>query len=803
LFLLSGEPGLGKSRLCETMLSCIAGDPHIETRLQCSPYHANSALYPVLRHLERTAGLAHDDPPSVRRERFARLFPDPDTAGRAGTLHGPVLGLVDIAPADVAAAGSKAETLALLQDFLLAPAALHPLCILVEDAQWLDPTTQELLSLLIDRLGDQRVLLLITHRPEFIPPWGTRAHLTQLAMNRLSARACAGLIGDLAGSKTLPEEVLRQIVAKADGVPLFVEELTKAVLESRLLREDTDAWRLDGPLPPLAIPSSLHDSFMARLDRMAPVKDVAQVGAAIGREFSLRLLAPVLDMKEAALGAALIQLVNAGLLVSRGGDMYAFKHALTRDAAYASLLPSRRQICHRRIATALEEFDDGFVRATEPELLAYHYREAGDFSAALAHWIVAGDVAERRGASEEAIAHYRSARRLTEDAQLPAADRGRAAEVLLKLGNAQVQMVGYHSEEVQQLFQQSRDAALALDQQDEAAEAGIRASVFLFGACRNGEVLEIGRNILQRRTDRLRPETLVHLWIVMGSAYCHMGDFRQSLPFSEKAIELDDQVNCTHTAPWAGADPAIVARDLVEMAARPMGHLERSLAASEQGMTIALERDHLFSIVWASVSRVLALTSFGRWAEAVACADDALAICERHGFSRIGNILQHRGPALFELGEKERGLADIHRGVALWRERSGSFFLARNLAKLAEYQLRADQLEGARTNLDEAEHLAETTDDKMHLAEIIRLRGRLWHAKGNYDQARLCFERTIALSRQQRARLFELNAARDLARLDAEAGDATQALQQLRAIVDWFPATLDVPVLADCRALLQ
>ena len=690
LFLLSGEPGLGKSRLCEAMLSRIAAEPHAEIRLQCSPYHSNSALYPVLRHLERTADLAHENSPSLRREHFARLFRDPSKAERAVALLGPALALTDGASSDAAPAGSKAETLALLQDLLLAPADDQPLCILVEDAHWIDPTTQELLGLLIDRLGDRRVLLLVTHRPELTPLWGTRAHLTHLAMNRLSARACAGLIGDLARGKELPEEVLRQIIAKADGVPLFVEELTKSVLESGLLREDTDAWRLDGPLPPLAIPSSLHDSFIARLDRMAPGKEVAQIGAAIGREFSSRLLAPVLDMNMPALDAALTQLVDAGLLVSRGGDMYAFKHALTRDAAYASLLKSRRQICHQRIANALEELDDGFVRVTEPELLAYHYQEAGDFSAALGHWITAGDVAERRGASEEAVAHYSSARRLTEEAQLPTADRARAAEVLLKLGNARVQTAGYHSEKVLQLYQQSRDAALALDQQDEAAEAGIRMANFLFGQCHHGDVLEIGSHILQGQTDRLRPETRVHLWIMIGSAHCHMGDFEQSLAFSEKAIALDDQVNCTHKAPVSGADPAVVVRDLVEMTSRPMGHLKRSLAVSEQGMAIALERGHLFSIVWASVSRVLALTSFGRYAEAVACADNALAICERHGFkTRTGNILQHRGPALFELGDEEQGLADIQRGVTLWRERNGIFFLARNLAKLAEYQLRA------------------------------------------------------------------------------------------------------------------
>ncbi|HKM73561.1 MAG TPA: AAA family ATPase [Stellaceae bacterium] len=804
IFLLSGEPGLGKSRLCEAMFSRIAAEPHAEIRLQCSPYHANSALYPVLRHLERTAGLAHDASPAVRRAHLARLFPDVTAAERAVTLLGPVLGLLDAAPADAAPAGSKAEALALLQDLLLAPAADQPLCVLVEDAHWIDPTTQELLGLLIDRLGERHVLLLITHRPEFTPPWGTPAHLTRLAMNRLSARACAGLIGDLARGKALPEEVLRQIIAKADGVPLFVEELTKAVLESGLLTEDADAWRLDGPLPPLAIPSSLHDSFMARLDRMAPVKEVAQVGAAIGREFSSRLLAPVLDTTAAALDAALSQLVEAGLLVSRGGDIYAFKHALTRDAAYASLLRSRRQICHQRIATALEAFDEGFVRATEPELLAYHYQEAGDFSAALAHWIAAGDIAERRGATEEAVAHYRSAKQIIEGADLPAADRARAAEILMKLGNAQMQTAGYHSEDVLRLYEEARDAALALDQRDEAAEAGIRMSVFMFGSCRHSDVMELGNNVLRGQPDRLRPETLVHLWIMMGSASCHLGDFIQAATFSEKAIELDDQVNCTHKSPSGGADPAIVARDVVEVASRVMGHLDRSFSVSEQSMAIALDRGHLFSIVWASVSRIVALASFGLYAEAVACADHALAICEQHGFnSRIGNVLQHRGPPLFELGDEERGLADIKRGLMLWRERSGIFLLARNLAKLGEYQLRANQLEPARASLDEAERLAETTDEKMHLAEIIRLRGRLWQAEGHREQARLCFERAIARSREQGARLFELNAARDLARRSAEAGDTTEAFDRLRSIVDWFPTTLDVPVLAECRALLR
>ena len=804
-FLLSGEAGLGKSRLCETMFSRIAAEPHAEILLQCSPYHGNSALYPVLRHLERIAGLTHDNSPSLLREHFARLFPDNNQAEQAIRLLGPALGLLDTAPSDAAPAGSKAETLALLRDLLLAPAGDQALCILVEDAHWIDPTTQELLGLLIDRLGDHRVLLLITHRPEFTPPWAAPAHLTRLAMNRLSARACAGLIGEIAGGKALPKEVLRQIVAKADGVPLFVEELTKAVLESGLLREDTDAWRLDGPLPSLAIPSSLHDSFIARLDRMSPIKEVAQMGAAIGREFSARLLASVLGMNAATLNAALTQLVAAGLLVSRGTEgTYAFNHALSRDAAYASLVKSRRQVCHQRIAAALEEFDDGFVRTTEPELLAYHFQEAGNFSAAFAYWIAAGDAAERRGGNEEAVVHFRSAKRWTEGADLPAADRARTPEVLMKLANAQMQTAGYHSEQVFHLYQEARDAALALDQQDEAAVADMQTSTFLFGSCRLNNILEIGRNILQGQPDRLRPETLVHLWVMMAGASCHIGDFEQSLAFAEKAIELDDQVNCTHKVPWGGADPAIVARDLVEMAARPLGRLDRSLSASAQCMEIALNRGHPFSIVWASVARIVALANFGLYAEAVACANHAIALCEKHGFSsRIGNVLIHRGPPLFELGNEEQGLADLERGVRQWRERSGIFMLGRNLAKLAEYQLRANQHEQADTSLREAEVLAETTEEKDHLSELFRLRGRIFQAEGHHEQAGLCFERAIARAREQGARLLELNAARDLAKLNGEVGNARETLDQLRSIVDWFPAALDVPVLAECRALLR
>ena len=449
------------------------------------------------------------------------------------------------------------------------------------------------------------------------------------------------------------------------------------------------------------------------------------------------------SLSQEQLARGLDELIASGLVARRGRPpdaVYTFNHALTRDVAYSSLPRSRRQICHQRVATALEVYDDGSVRAAEPELLAYHFQEAGDFSAALAYWIAAGDVAEQHGANQEAVAHFQSAKQLTERTELSAVDRARVSEVLMKLGNAQTQIAGYHSEEVMRSYQEAHDVALVLDQQDEAAEAAMRMAPFLFGSCRHHDVMEIGNKILSGNPDRLRPETRVHLWVMMGGASSHIGEFLQSLAYSEKAIELDDDVACTHKSPWAAADPAIVARDYVEMAARVMGHFERSLSVSEQSMAIALDRGHLFSVVWATVSRVSALRIFGRYAEAVACSDRAIEICEKYGFdARIGNVLLHRGPALFELGDQERGLVDIQRGVDLWRKTSGTFMLARNVAILAEYQLRANRLEAACANLSEAERLAETTEEKDQLAEIIRLRGRIWQSEGNHDKAETLF----------------------------------------------------------------
>ena len=429
-----------------------------------------------------------------------------------------------------------------------------------------------------------------------------------------------------------------------------------------------------------------------------------------------------------------------------------------------SLLKRRRQICHQRIATALEQFDNGLIRATDPQLLAHHFQEAGELNAAFAYWIAAGDIAEQQGASQEAAAHYRSARQLTQRMDIPAADRTRLPELLMKLGNAQTQKAGYHSEDVLRIYQDAREAAVALDQQDEAAEAGIRMAPFLFGSCRYRDVMEIGNAILRGNQDRLRPETLVHVWVMLAGASCHMGEFQQSLACSEKAIELDDVVNCTHRAPWAAADPAVVARDYVEMSARLMGHFERSLSVAEQSMAIAWIGGHLFSIVWASVSRIFALRSFGRYAEALPVPIMLSRFARSMDLTRASaTFLLHRGPVLFDMGDE---------GAGSGRPGTGCRFMAQDKRPLHARAQHDDACRlpnpgaatrAARISLGEAERLAGSDGGQGSLggnhpaawADLAE-RGSPWAGQA------AAFEQAIARSRAQRARLFELHAARDL-----------------------------------------
>nr|WP_283814628.1 adenylate/guanylate cyclase domain-containing protein [Bradyrhizobium australiense] len=380
--LLSGEPGIGKSRVTEAIEERLSGEAHIRMRFFCSPYHGEAALHPIVSQLEHAAGFERDDNAESRLGKLeAILAPSTKTMKQATALLADLLSIGGdrYPPPNLDPQRRKEGTLKALFAQLAGLAADRPVLMVFEDVHWIDPISLELLELTVERISSLRVLLVITFRPEFQSPWTGDAHVTTLALNRLGRQHGAELVKCLTGNKQLPSAILDQITAHADGVPLFVEELTKAVLESGLLGDAGDRYVLNGPVPPLAIPTTLHASLMARLDRLAPIREVAQIGAAIGREFSYELLAALVPLPESTLQEAVDRLVHSELVFCRGrppGATYTFKHALIRDAAYTTLLRSRRQELHARIAQVLE---DRFPETVElhPEILAHHWSQAG------------------------------------------------------------------------------------------------------------------------------------------------------------------------------------------------------------------------------------------------------------------------------------------------------------------------------------------------------------------------------------------------------------------------------------------
>jgi len=449
-----GEAGIGKSRSIEALQEAFAGEPHARVHLQCSSYHSDSAFYPVIQHISRAAGFATADSPGVRIEKLGVLFArraESDVAAIPLLAELLSISAEPAAPLSLTPAQRKATTIALLVDEIVRLGETDPVLLVLEDAHWIDATTLELMTRLTDSIGRARLLAVVTARPDFAPPWQARPHSTLLALGRLGRSECAQLVAGVAASHGLSAETVAAIVAKTDGVPLFVEELTKSVMESA----SGDS---------AAVPATLKDSLMARLDRLGEAREVAQIASVIGRQFVFSLLDAVIPHGGTDIEAALAKLVEAGIVFpdGRGSERsFSFKHALTRDAAYESLLFSRRRELHERIARALEERFSALT-TSEPDLLAHHFGEAGLAGPACDYRMRAGDLAVSRSAYKEAIAHFSAGLGMADALPKPEERMRRQLDFLLKLGPALMVMRGMQSAEVEDAYRRAEEIGAAV-----------------------------------------------------------------------------------------------------------------------------------------------------------------------------------------------------------------------------------------------------------------------------------------------------------------------------------------------------
>ena len=691
-----------------------------------------------------------------------------------------------------------------------AMASRDPVLMVVEDLHWIDPSTLELLSLLIEHLRLARVVILLTYRPEFDPPWGGHAHVTGLTLNRLSRKESAAMITKVAGGKAMPEEVFDEIVAKTDGVPLFVEELTKTVLESDLLEDAGDRYVLSGPLPPLAIPASLQDSLMARLDRLAPVKEVAQLAATLGRTFSHELLAAVSPLKRDGLDDALSQLLNAGLIYRHGlppDVTYEFKHALVRDVAYQSLLKGSRLQFHKRIAHALEErFPE--TAETEPELLARHFTEAGLAEQAVGYWQRAGRRASERSANLEAIAHLTKGLELNKG--LPEApERARRELGLhLTLGPALMAIKGWVAPEVEQAYLHARELCRQVGEPAQLFTVtwGLWMHYNQRGQLETAQGL--ADEVLALAEGQADPAFRLQAHHAAWSTLYRLPEFSACRDHTEQGFALYDiDDHGSHAFLYGGHDPGVCCRVHGALALWLLGYADQALEKADDAVALAKQLSHPLSMVQA-----LAFLTFlhqfrheDRLAEERAEAMSAL--CTEHGIApqylATANVL--RGWAMAAQGQTEGGIGEIHQGLTALRATGAGGRRSYYLALLAEAYGRTGQAKEGLGVLAEALDLVEKTGERTWEAEIHRLKGDLLLVRSsqNEAEAEACFNRAIDVARRQSAKSPELRAATSLARLWHQQGKTGEARALLAPVYDWFTEGFRTADLKDAKALLE
>ena len=814
--LLSGEPGIGKSRLTATLLERLATEPHTRLRYFCSPQHTDSAFYPIISQVERAAGLAHDDTAQTKLDKLDAMLAQTSTSKQDAALFAEMLSLPNDGryPAlELEPQQRRQKTLEALTARVEALSRQSPLLMIFEDAQWTDPTSLETFGRVVDRVRSLPVLLIVTFRPEFEPPWVGRPYVTALTINRLAQRDIEAMIDGVVGNKFIPASVRHDIIERTDGIPLFVEEITKAVLEAGSEKE-TQRTAATVPSAALAVPASLHASLMARLDRLGPAKEVAQIGAAIGREFSHALLAAVTHKAEAELQSALDRPMAAGLLFRQGAPphaTYLFKHALVRDAAYGTLLREPRRALHARIAEALEsQFTD--IAESQPELLARHCTEAGQIEKAVDLWGKAGQRSMERSALVEAAEQI--TRALGQIATLPATPTLRREQIKLQVAliTPLSHVKGYAAPETKAAAERARlliEQAQALGEPPEDPLLLFSVLYGFFAAnftTFNADVChDLAAQFLALAEKQKASFPLVLGYGFLGATLLLGGDIAEARAHLDQGIPFYDPAEHRPLARRFGVAPKVNNLVFRSYALWVLGYPQTARADIDQALKDARESGHAVSLFWALAGSFFIVDSYcGNYTIANARVNELIELADEKdaAFWRAFGMLG-RGWLFALTGRASEAVQMISSGIAAWRSTGATWSLPSWLSHLAAGHAELGQLNEAWRCIGEAMTTIETTKERWFEAEANRLAGEFSLKSPEQDaaKAQAYFDRALSVAREQQARSWELRAAMSMARLWRDQGKRDEARDLLAPIYGWFTEGFDTLDLKEAKVL--
>ena len=811
---LSGEAGIGKSVLIDGLRAEVRAEGLPQLTMRCSPYHTNSALYPVIEHFKHLARWQLEDDVASRLDKLEIMLgrysqPLGETVPLIASLLSLTIPEDRYPPLELTPQQQKQQTQDAIIGITMEVAERQPFLQLWEDQHWADPSTLELIGLLIEQAPTASLLMVLTARPDFVPPWPARSHITPITLNRLERPHAEVLVARIADKKPLPEEVIDHIVTKTDGVPLYVEELTKTILASDILRDVGEHYELTGPLSSLAIPDTLQESLMARLDRLPQVRELAQLGSVLGREFAYEMISGLSTTGETVLQKGLGQLVEAELLYQRGRPpraKYIFKHALIQDAAYGSLLRRTRQQYHQQAAELLEARFPDLVE-TNPEIVAHHYAEADAADRAIDYFLKAGRRALLMSANSEAIAHLNHGLDVLRTMQ-DSAERSRRELVLLTtMGPALIATKGYASPDVEPTYRRALELSLELGAapQQFSALHGLWFCLYiraeLKDACGVAEQLVVvaeneqdsGLNVAANRS--------------LGYTLLFRGDLKPSQLHLERVITVyDPAVHGDYAFRHGGADPGVAALTHSAITVWALGFPGRAVRQSEEGLALARRLAHPFSEAVALLFAAILYQFRGDVQATLESAEAATSIAKEMGFELyVGWSAVIKGWALFEQGGGSEAVAEMRNGIDVARETGAALLTTYWLALLAGAYGRNNQPEEGLVAITEAITQMDRTGERFWEAELSRLKGALLLEgdPANEPEAEACFRKAIEIARSQGTKSWELRAVTDLARLLSRQRNQTEALNIMSETYGWFSEGIDTADLIKAKVLLD